>query len=314
MKNGMLDPNAPEPKGSEKERLEALLEDLESSIASFDSRLANLPNEKATVPGFRQSSTSFPEINPEAHRRPGGPAPAAKTEAKPVAGATPAPTTDLLNELAREAEVQSKVADQAVRQQADLGERLDRGLRNVFEYLHQFSQHVNVLKPLIPVAYALDYQHRFDNVHWQDGFVDYRTASLAERAYFKTVSLRLSLMAENPLIVLRGLRQEEGLRKELHLLNVTIKEEGMTTVPGYGNGTRFVLSPEIPVQMHFIADSVNGRIVIRSRNVCGFGLAAFVAEPEAFSRPVLDAIGRCLLGRVKQMPAELKPVPFHLSE
>ncbi len=303
------------------DQIKALMEDLDSSMANFDERLKAHKEgiqEIATTSGIgRAGDLSFPTIDLEAQ---GGclppmdvldPAPASASFAPPTAPGAPA--MDLLAELARAAEAHEQTRIIESRSQQEAEQRLNQILRTIFDYLHQFTQHLNIIKPSIPLSYVLDYRHRFGALQWSEGFVDYRTRNTSEIVLMESVSVRLRY-ATSALEITRPADRVHALRHELYLLNLTISDEANVDVADSGSGVRFTLAGSIPVQLNFRSDPSSGKIVVRARNVGALGLSAYLIEPDRLSRASLDAVGLNLLGRASRLPDEFIPIAFTTKE
>jgi hypothetical protein len=304
------------PDGVSDDQVKALMDDLDSSIASFDERLRAYEADAPIIPGLRRSTElQFPSIALDAQRgsrqRPTAASIPAEGERKDVVAHVPA--MDLLSELAHSAEEHAQDKIVASRAQQEVEQRFDRVLRTIFDYLHQFTQHVNVIKPAIPLTYVLDPQHRFGALQWSEGFVDYRTRSKSEVALIETVSVRLRY-STSALEVNRTAERASALRDELHLLNLTITDETKIDLRGLGSGIRFVVAGSIPVQVNFRSDMETRRIVVRGRNIGALGLSAYVIELEQLSRTALDGLGLNLLGRSTRLSGEFVPVAFRTRD
>ncbi|MBI4742578.1 MAG: hypothetical protein HY777_13740 [Betaproteobacteria bacterium] len=297
------------------DQVKALMDDIDSSIASIDERLRAYEADPPSPAGGRHASNlPFPTIDLAAQRTLSEPH---KTVARPPPEMTEAPSVrppqDLLAELARCAEEHAQDSIVQSRSQQETEQRLDRVLRTVFDYLHQFTRHVNVIRPAIPLNYALDLRNRFGALQWHEGTVDYRTRSKSEAALIETVSVRVRYATE-ALEILQPAEKAKAMRDELHLLNLTIGDETNVVLPGRGCGVRFTLAGSIPVQLNFRSDLASGKIVVRGRNVSTLGLSAYLIDPDKLSRASLDAVGLNLLGRSGRLPGEFAPVAFSTKE
>jgi hypothetical protein len=65
------------------------------------------------------------------------------------------------------------------------------------------------------------------------------------------------------------------------------------------------LAADFPVQLTFGANYDSGRIDVLSRNLDGFGIAAFTCNPDDVTQGFLDDLGRFLLARSNSLPAAL---------
>lgn len=296
-------------------QVKALLDDLDNAIAGFDERLQAY--EAQAQPGApsgepRLAGRVFPEIDENAIRHG-----ARNAAAKPAAGAAapgaPAAanlSSDLLLELAAAANLQQQSQQTANLSQLAAQRRFDQALRQVFDYLHQLTQHVNVLQPELPLIYSLDYQRRFDTLRWAGGVVDYRTGGQSECTLIDSVTLRIRYTTQ-PLLIEQNAAGADALRKDLQLLNLKVTDETRFDTGLKTAGIRFSIEGVVPLQLNFSTDLKSGLIILRCRNLCGLGLSAYVIAPDAVTRSALDGIGRCLIGKAKQMPAEFNAVAFN---
>ncbi len=289
------------------EQVQALLDDIDSSIASIDEKLS-VCRSAPTRPVGQASSTIGLVYQ---HTFAGAKGASPKTTQMGEAPSPNRPGHGLLAELAHAAERLSQQKIEEDRSQHQIEQRFDRALRMIFDYLNQFTQHLNVIKPAISLAgYTLDFRHRFGTGRCAEGFVNFRTRSNSEIALIETVTLRLRY-ATDALEVIRPAEKAKELRDELDLLNLRITGERNVVLARNGSSVRFTLAGSIPVQVNFRSDLSNGRIIVRGRNFGALGLSAYLIDLERLSHASLEAIGLILLGRAVRMPNEFVPVAFH---
>lgn len=292
--------------------IQALLDDLDRSIADFDQRLENNVADKPAATVIRSPESTFPAIDPEARRQPAAtpvrPAPAPAAPAAPPSEAAPA--LDLLAELAEAAASRSE--DDAQEQQRLLArvECLHQDLKSIFDYLNQLVRHANALKPAVPRGFRLDLRNSFNDLAWHEGFIDYRSTGRFDRSYYEQVLFQVRYQAPQALTAVCPEDQAPILRKELGLVNLAIVREEPVVLPEGASGIRFVLPEAIPLHLSVRADFDAGALIFRCRNAGGFGLFAYRLPGGCISRPLLDGIGLVLLGRSGSMPKELQPIPY----
>jgi hypothetical protein len=252
---------------------------------------------------------AFPTIDPNAQR-----------ELKTASAAAPAQVEEapapllgggLLAELAAAAGAQSQASESDEARRLASARRLSKALQGIYGYLNQLAQHVNVLKPEVKRSYRLNAQCEFTGLRWDEAFANYRRAATAtEEVLVSSVSFRLryATAAVPGMTLTRA--QAEALRRDLHLVDLAITEEN-TVAAADGPAVWLRLANSIPVQLGFTADTERDCIIVRGRNVEGFGLSAFKLDPAKVDQPLLDAIGLVLLGRANALPAALSPVPFN---
>lgn len=283
-------------------KLQELIADLEQSIASFDERFSRHVADAPTVPvTTARRENDFPEIDVDARR------PLEQSTAPEPPTNTPAPETDLLQELAAAANQRrsTELAGSAQREAA--AEKIDATLRNAARYLQQLTEHVNVLQPEIPFAYAIDTRHRFDKLRWQESMVSFRNDNPSERSRLHSLTLRIKYAA-NDVILSVPEAKLEGFSREMGLINLVWREEEIVDIPGHGTGRSVTVMGQIPIQIALTPDLNNQRIVMRCRNLLGLGLSAFSILPEALDQATLDALARCLIGRGTKLPAHFRAV------
>lgn len=295
------------PADAPEKQMRDLIADLEASIDQFDAKLQAFDPTPPPAPAILHTDRNleFPSIDPDVVRVVQS-APDSGTH-KATDQTTVKPATDLLTQLASAANHKTAALEKAAVSDLGLRIQLDGCLRRIFDYLHQFSQHVNVLKPDLPAQYALTRDLVFRDVTWHDSSIDFRTEMHGGQALFHTVVLRARLLASAPLHLACPAKKLDAFKNDLAFLNIVIADEGRATET---RPVPLVLSPEIPTQLHFIADLKAHAVVLRARNLGGLGLNAFQIAPAALDQAVLDELGLCLLGRGKQWPAAMKSIPF----
>ncbi|MBI4996165.1 MAG: hypothetical protein HZC22_04550 [Rhodocyclales bacterium] len=294
------------------EDIRALMEDIDASMADFEKRL---DAERMRQP--RPTATSAPAAAiplPRVAQPPGGsvppaPAEAPPPEAPPVAAppAAQAPTQDggggLLAELA--AEASARTGD-AVSRRAIQQRRIHDALDRVYRFFEAFNRHANALAPTIGRSYRLDTQAAYTDLRWHEAMVKSRKDSLSELALLDFVAFRVRLVAPGPVTVAVGWSRLDAFKKDMHILDLR-SAEGMD-LDGVVEGGELVmhLAPDFPVQITFGANHESGRIDVLSRNLEGFGIAAFTCMPDDVTQEFLDALGRFLLARSNNLPAALR--------
>lgn len=289
--------------------INALLADLDASIASFDERMEQRRREESHVVRPSASANTFPEVDPEAVFSNVAKTPAARpepkhTEALPEGNGH---SHDLLSELRNavnsrgEAEKRDGASDAARRQRHSVV------LRAAFDYFHELTQHLNALRPTLPCGYALAKGAELTAPEWLRGNAHAKSPANDEFHLVDSVVVRGTCLAASDLAVACPRHQAPTLRHEMAVLNIQILDEDERSDVAR---VRFVLSREIRIQLQFSCDFDSDRILIHARNVGGFGLAAYAVAPERLDREVLNMLGEQILGRRRAPPAVFRPIPF----
>jgi hypothetical protein len=290
------------------EDVRALMEDIDASLADFAQRLEAerenqrrnaptagmriaLPEIAAPEPAVTESKAETPAVEPALKRTAESPA-----------------DTGLLAELEREA--RQKAGDDAGNPEARKlrDRRIHESLERAFRFFDVFSRHANALAPAIARSYPLDGQPAYANLQWREAIVRSRRHSLSESALLDNVAFRVYLMAPAPVSVTVRWNKLKSFRKDMHILDLATAD-GLEVNESVEEGdVTLQLSPRFPLQVTFRANYESGRIDILSRNLDGFGIAAFACAPDEITQEFLDGIGRFLLARSHTLPAALRRV------
>jgi hypothetical protein len=254
-----------------------------------------LPND----PGLQ-----FPDLLAEgetpcqaAHRNTG------KQHPHPGVGQAPLPG-GLLGQLREQA--QSLLEQQEAREHQHVSQaaKLDRSLRQVFAYLHDTVQQLNVLHPEIPRVYPLADNKSLQGLAWQQGYADYRTASLSERAFMETVSLNYCLSGQGaPIVLERDGATAETFRKRLFDFNLNMQVKETRDERKYLKSVRLTIAQEVRVNVRWEPDYQKGELLVHARNLERLGYTTYRLPADAPMNPaLLDQFIRMILGQPHRFP------------
>lgn len=276
------------------ERMEAsLIADIEAFDLDAARRRAEREELTRSGAGMSDPNLVFPDIVPAGVARSGSPAVASA----PTATATTPPQGSLLDQLRRQAEHRQQTEHQtrAERNQAALA--LDQTLKQVFFYLHEFVQQLNILKPPIERRYPLVDQLSIDGLHWREGFADYRTQTQSKGALLELVSLSFHLAGAGSLVVEREAGAVDRFRNLIFDAGLTFTCNEMRNARRLVERAEFTINRELGVSVRWRADFERACLVVETRNFERLGAAQFVIAPAAVDRALLDAFGALVLCR-----------------
>jgi hypothetical protein len=280
--------------------IRALMEDIDSSMADFERRLEAERLRQARPVAAEPAAIPKPRVA----QPPVGAAPEALSEAAPAVPAAPA-VGGLLAELA--AEANEKSGDRASRRAVD-DRRIHEALDRAFRFFDVFCRHANALTPAIGRSYRLDNQTSYGDLRWQEAMVKSRRDSLSEAALLDFVAFRVRLAAPAPVTVTLAWNRLDAFKKDMHILDLRTAE-GLDLDGVVEQGEISMrLAADFPVQITFGANRDSGRVDILSRNLEGFGIAAFTCAPDDITQEFLDDLGRYLLARTHNLPGALHRV------
>jgi hypothetical protein len=286
------------------EDIRRLAADIDASMADFERRLETERMRQPRPEVGQKIQAPLPKLGAPAPAAPvpppaAAPQPVVRTKAAPVAAP---PAGGLLAELAVEVGAKGDEHAQHVVDERRLHEALDR----VFRYFDVFCRHANTLAPSVGRIYRLDAQTAYADLRWQEAMVKSRRNSLAESALLDFVAFRVRLAAPAPVTVKVGWNALDAFKKDMHILDLRTAE-GLDLDGVVEKGELVMhLAADFPVQITFGANYESGRIDVLSRNLDGFGIAAFTCTADDVTQDFLDDLGRFLLARSNSLPAALQ--------
>ena len=278
------------------EALEAsLLADIEAFDLDAAERLAEREHAPRAGAGMVDSGLVFPELAKQAAPRvskPAAPAPAREAEIRsmPSGGS-------LLDELRKQAEIRQRELHSAATARTATAEAIDRGLKQLFDYLHDFVQQLNIVKPGIPREYALVDQLQLRQLSWQEGFADYRTQSQASGALIELVTLSYRLHGHRTLSVLREGPAVERFREQLFDCGLPFSCKEYKNARHYVERAEFEIRSDLSGSARWRADFDKGMLVLEMRNIERLGSVVMRVLPRQIDRALLDDFGRMVLGQ-----------------
>jgi hypothetical protein len=208
----------------------------------------------------------------------------------------------LLDELKKQAETLKNESQRTTAETLVLNTKLTEAkMQQTFQFLHELTKQLNVLKPETPRGFDIETAGRFENLMLDDFFIDYRKKKIGDRDYYDHIILRFKQGSNQVLQVKRDSQQLiERLRG--FLMNANIKFEMTETK----NDRSFVLFAtfKIPyvVRSEVIIQANNeaGQLVFKIKNVeriNSFDLQFNAAE---VSETMLDEFARYLVGKTNK--------------
>lgn len=277
--------------------IEALEASLVADIDKFDldamERQARLEAMRAGE-GMRDPKLVYPTITPAGGERRARPHDTSLAEAMP-----PLPTIDdtpFLDQLRRQAADKQQAQLAASAERAVHSEAIDQALRQVFFYLHELTQQLDVIKPLVQRSYQLGDGLEFADLVWQNGFADYRTQPQSAGALIELVTFSYRLAGNGKLRTEREGPAAERFRATLFDYGLQFECKEVRNERGYLENAEFTIPCELAVHLRWRADYRQGQILLEAHNFERLGSAVYPILPAAIDDSLLDAFGRLALG------------------
>lgn len=243
---------------------------------------------KVKRPAAPQATAAAPRRSASAEQ------PAAPAAPPPVA---PASGGSLLDKLKREAQARSMTDSQRLTLQQQQKRFISDALQRAYQYFSELSDHLNVIKPPLPLEYSLLSLATFDELSWQEGRADYRLLPQAtDERLVEQVTLRYRLAAPRQLRVERESPTHEAFAAKLAEFNVRYEVEETRNARKHVERAVFTFPCELRAGFSFTADYQRGDIRLVMRNVRRFGGVEYRLSHEALDQGTLEEMARFIMG------------------
>ncbi len=247
-------------------------------------------------------------LTPQAAVRPAAAAAPAQPAAAPAAP-PPQASGSLLERLKREAQAKRLTDSQVQVNQGHVQRAISDALQSTFQYLREFCEQLNVLKPPYPVAYNLLNLAQIDGLVWQEGRTDFRLVPEAkEERLLEQVTLRFRLAADRQFSVERENPAHEAFRRALIEANIAYHEEEFRNEKSRVERALYTFAGEVKAGLAFGADYQAGDIRFVTRNLRRFGAAEYRVPYEMLNQETFEEIGRLILGEENRIDKMLRRV------
>lgn len=278
----------------------SLIEDIENFDLDAEERQARLEAQRAAQ-GMSDPKLVYPTITTAASERR---LPSREPLQSPAAPAAAGAATPLLEQLRRQAEAKQQQQRQAVAERAVHSEAIDQALRHVFFYLHELTQQLDVVKPVIQRTYPVGEALELTDLVWHEGFADYRTQAQSAGALIELVSFSFKLLGRGNLHAQReGQAAAERFRMRLFDFSLPFECKEFRNERGYLERAEFTIPRELAVHLRWRADYRQGMILLEAHNFERLGSAVYPLHPACIDVALLDAFGRLMLGQPNQFRA-----------
>lgn len=226
-------------------------------------------------------------------------APQAAATTPPAAAPAPAapPPGSLLEKLKREAQTKQMTESQRFSLQVQQARCISDALLDTFQYLREFCDQLNILKPAYPHSYNLLGIASLEGLAWQEGRADYRLVPEAkEDRLLDQVTLRYRLGSGGQLSIERENPAHETFQKTLTELNIPFKAEEVRNERGHVLRVVFSFPCEVKAGLAFAADYKAGDIRLLVRNILRFGAAEYRLPHEALSHEAHEELAKLIMG------------------
>jgi hypothetical protein len=271
----------------------SLLADIETFDIDAAEKLAKLDHVKNI--GACQANTwhAFPKIVPAGVEK----ALSVKKQEKPPESASKSPLLEQLRE--RAAEKQHELRNIMAKRNA-ANEEIAHTLKQVFFFLHELVQQLNIIKPEVPRSYPLVDHIELNDMVWLDGFADYRTQAHSVGALLEMVTFSYQLHAPTRFTIGRDIPGIDRLRSQLFDYGLQFSCKEFHNERRHVERAEFHIQSQISVSVRWRADFAENRIVLETRNLERLGSMLYYIQPQRINQSLLDEFGRLVLGQANR--------------
>ena len=216
------------------------------------------------------------------------------TVAKEATSDVRAPISRLarLKQLAAERATEGRTVDPQERSRIAVSEALGRACR----YLKEFAEQANVVRPAYSRGYGIAGVPEFKGLAWDTGYADFHMREVsADVSLNERVTLRFQLSANTRVRVEREYPAADRLRQLLEDSGIEFHAHGVWSKRGSLERTAFDFPCEVPAHLLLEGQFDSGKVLLRSRNVSGFGSFEQILAPDAITDDSLDELAGFIL-------------------
>jgi len=215
-----------------------------------------------------------------------------------------APVVEGGRRLARLKELaQAKLAEsERLDSRAETNARVNDALAKVHRYFKDLVAQLNAVKPAYPKGYAIAGVPEFTGLAWNEGRADFdmREGAREVRLYDRA-SLRFRLSGGKEIEIAREFPATEKLRRLLEDCDIAFRTHDIRNDRGMIQRTLFYFPCEVRASLLLLGNYGSGKLLLRARNVSGFGALDQILAPEAVDDESLDELTGYILGEASHL-------------
>lgn len=170
-------------------------------------------------------------------------------------------------------------------------------LVKAYRYLKELAAQLNIVQPAFPRGYAIAGVPEFNGLVWEEGHANFHTREISPTVkLYREVSLRFRLSGRKQLHIVREYPAGERLKQLLEDSRIEFTAQDAWNKRGSIERTTFAFPCEVKAYLMFLGQFNAGKLLLRARNVSGFGTLEQIVVPEAVTDDALDELAAFILG------------------
>lgn len=175
-------------------------------------------------------------------------------------------------------------------------------LVKAYRYLKELAEQLNILHPAYPRGYTIAGVPEFSGLAWEEGNANFHSREVSPTLMlYREVSLRFRLSGKKQVRVVREYPAGEKLKQWLEDSRIEFNAQDAWNKRGSIERTTFVFPCEVKAYLMLLAQFNTGKLLLRARNVSGFGSLEQIVTPEAVNDDALDELAAFILGETGRL-------------
>lgn len=185
----------------------------------------------------------------------------------------------------------------AVDPQEAVNAAVSEALGKAYRYLKEFTEQVNVVRPAFPRGYGIAGVPEFKGLAWDFGYADFHVREISPTVRVnERVTMRFQLSGKQPIRVDREYPAAEKLQRLLEDSGIEFHAHGVWNKKGSLERTTFEFPCQVTGNLLLQGQFDTGQLLLRTRNVSGFGSLEQMLAPAAVTEDSLDELAAFILG------------------
>jgi hypothetical protein len=208
----------------------------------------------------------------------------------------------LLDELKKQAETLKDEQRRTTGENLVLNTKLTEAkMQQTFQFLHELTKQLNVLRPESPRGFDIETAGRFENLVLDDFFLDYRKKKIGDKDYYDHIILRFKHASEQVLEAKRDSQQLiDRMRDFLLSANIKFEMSEKKNDRGYVLFALFKIPYVVRSEVMIHAKNDVGQLVFKIKNVERINSFELSFPASDVSESMLDEFARYLVGKTNK--------------
>lgn len=178
----------------------------------------------------------------------------------------------------------------------DTSALISDALGKAHRYLKELVIQLNAVHPAYPKRYVIVGVPEFAGLAWTYGYTGLQRRQILPQGRLNSeASLSFRISGKKQISVAREYPANEKLRRFLGDSQLEFTAQDTRNKRGLIERTTFVVSCEVAASLVLLGQFDAGKLLLRTRNVCGFGSMEQILAPEAITDDSLSELGAFIL-------------------